>query len=148
MPDALRADRTHVFPVRVYYEDTDAGGVVYHANYLRFAERARSEMLRALGIPHTQMLRDDGLAWTVSRCEVDFVQPARLDDALEVHSRVLELGGASLWAEQIVRRDNHDCARLKLRLACVDRAGRPARLPENVRAALAPAKPPKARKRA
>jgi acyl-CoA thioester hydrolase len=139
---------THVFPLRVYYEDTDAGGVVYHANYLRFAERARSEMLRALGIPHMQMLREDGLSWTVSRCEVDFVQPARLDDALAVHSRVLEIGGASLWAEQIVRRDKDDCARLKLRLACVDRAGRPARLPESVRAALAPGKSAKVRKRA
>ena len=92
MPEPLRPDATHVFAVRVYYEDTDAGGVVYHANYLRFAERARSEMLRALGIPHTQMLRDDGLAWTVSRCEVDFVRPARLDDALEVYSRLLEIG--------------------------------------------------------
>jgi acyl-CoA thioester hydrolase len=137
MPEALRPDGTHVFPLRVYYEDTDAGGVVYHANYLRFAERARSEMLRALGIPHTQMLRDDGLAWTVSRCEVDFVRPARLDDALEVHSRLLEIGGASLWAEQIVRRDKNDCARLKLRLACVDGTGRPARLPDSVRGALA-----------
>ena len=137
MPEPLRPDATHIFAVRVYYEDTDAGGVVYHANYLRFAERARSEMLRALGIPHTQMLRDDGLAWTVSRCEVDFVRPARLDDALEVHSRLLEIGGASLWAEQIVRRDKNDCARLKLRLACIDGAGRPARLPESVRGALA-----------
>ena len=137
MAEALRPDGTHVFPVRVYYEDTDAGGVVYHANYLRFAERARSEMLRALGIPHMQMLRDDGLAWTVSRCEVDFVRPARLDDALEVHSRLLEIGGASLWAEQIVRRDKNDCARLKLRLACIDGAGRPARLPASVRGVLA-----------
>lgn len=137
----------HVFPLRVYYEDTDAGGVVYHANYLRFAERARSEMLRARGIPHTEMLRTDGLAWTVSRCEVDFVQPARLDDALEVHSRVIELGGATLWAEQIVRRDKDDCARLKLRLACIDRTGRPARLPESVRTALAPDKSPRIRKR-
>jgi acyl-CoA thioester hydrolase len=141
MPETLRPDGTHVFPVRVYYEDTDAGGVVYHANYLRFAERARSEMLRVLGIPHTQMLRDDGLAWTVSRCEVDFVRPARLDDALEVHSRLLEIGGASLWAEQVVRRDKSDCARLKLRLACIDGAGRPARLPESVRGVLARDKP-------
>lgn len=138
-PDFAAA--AHVFRLRIYYEDTDAGGVVYHANYLRFAERARSEMLRALGLPHRNMLETEGVIWTVRRCEIDYLKPARLDDVLEVHSRVHEIGGASLWVEQIVRRAAEEIARLELRLACVDAAGRPARLPARVRGALSSAGP-------
>jgi len=135
-PAAGTAAATHVFPVRVYYEDTDAGGVVYHANYLRFAERARSEMLRAAGIAHADLMAREGLAFTVRRCEVDFLKPARLDDALEVHTRVLAARGARVEAEQVVRRDGDALARLRLEIACVDRAGRPARLPAAVTGAF------------
>jgi acyl-CoA thioester hydrolase len=133
---SFRGD-THVLPMRVYYEDTDAGGVVYHANYLRFAERARTEMMRALGAEHTAMLTESGIGFTVRRCDADFILPARLDDTLEVCSRITHVGGASLRAEQIVRRDGADLARLELKLACLDRNGRPVRLPDRVRAALA-----------
>ncbi|MCK6452261.1 MAG: tol-pal system-associated acyl-CoA thioesterase [Alphaproteobacteria bacterium] len=129
----------HVFPLRVYYEDTDAGGVVYHANYLRFAERARSEMLRAAGVTNVELMAREGLAFTIRRCEVDFLKPARLDDVLEVHTRVLALKGARVEAEQVVRRDGDDLARLKLEIACIDRAGRPARLPAVLTGALAAA---------
>jgi acyl-CoA thioester hydrolase len=122
----------HVFPVRVYYEDTDAGGVVYHANYLRFAERARTEMLRQAGIGQAALWAEQGLAFTVRRCEAEFLKPARLDDALEVHTRVLEARGARVEAEQVVKRAGDEIARLRLEIACVDRQGKPARLPRTL----------------
>ncbi|MGQ0677070.1 MAG: tol-pal system-associated acyl-CoA thioesterase [Rhodospirillales bacterium] len=126
----------HVYPLRVYYEDTDAGGVVYHANYLRFAERARTEMLRQAGVAQAALWNEQGLAFTVRRCEAEFLRPARLDDALEVHTRVLEARGARVAAEQVVKRAGDEIARLKLEIACVDRRGRPARLPPKVGDAL------------
>lgn len=128
----------HVFPVRVYYEDTDAGGVVYHANYLRFAERGRTEMLRGVGIDQLELMQREGLAFIVRRCAVDFLKPARLDDALEVHTRVLSAKGARVEAEQVVKRQGDDIARLSLEIACVDRQGRPQRLPQRLSAAISP----------
>ncbi len=126
----------HHYRLRVYYEDTDASGVVYYANYLKFAERARTEWLRLLGVGR---LGDGaGAAWAVRRCVVEYLRPARLDDEIEVCSRGLALGGASADIEQIVRRDGEDLARLDVRLAYVTPAGRPLRLPASVRAALQP----------
>ncbi|HUC63243.1 MAG TPA: tol-pal system-associated acyl-CoA thioesterase [Alphaproteobacteria bacterium] len=132
---------THVFPVRVYYEDTDAAGIVYYANYLRFAERARSEMLRAAGIEIGRLAAERGLAFAVKSCAIDYLVPARLDDALEVHTKVVEIGHASLRAEQTVKRPGpggqiRDIARLAVRVALLDRAGRPARLPNDIRTLL------------
>lgn len=126
----------HRWPIRVYYEDTDAGGVVYYANYLHFAERARTEMMRELGASHADMFEAEGLSFVVARCEVDYLKPARLDDLLEVETRVIEVGGATLDALQVVRRADDDIARLKVRLACLNRAGQPRRIPAAVRAAL------------
>ena len=128
---------THTFPIRVYYEDTDAGGVVYYANYLRFAERARTEFMRDAGADHAGMLRDTGLSFFVRRCEADYLKPARLDDLLHVETRITHVGGASLEALQTVKRDGEDLVRLKVKLACLNRAGRPARLPDSVHTALA-----------
>lgn len=134
MPEASghMADRRHIFPLRVYYEDTDAAGVVYYANYLRFAERARTEFLRGVGVRHRDFLESDGVMLAVRRCEVDYVRPAILDDAIEVHTEVTDLGGASMWMAQTVRCGDADLARLKVRLACVTRDGRPARFPERL----------------
>jgi acyl-CoA thioester hydrolase len=126
----------HRFPVRVYFEDTDAGGVVYYANYLKFAERARTEMMRAAGAPHAEMIERHGLSLVVSRCEADYMGAARLDDQLEVESRVTGCGGATVEAEQIVRRDGRDLVRIRVKLACVNRGGRAARLPAELRAVL------------
>ncbi len=125
--------REYVFPVRVYYEDTDAAGVVYHANYLRFAERARTELLRAMGIDHRTLLTEDGIMFAVSRCETDYVKPARLDDLLEVRTSFARATGASFWMEQEIRRDDEMIADLKLRLVCIRPDGRPTRLPDAVR---------------
>lgn len=126
----------HVLPVRVYYEDTDAAGVVYYANYLKFAERARTEFLRAIGHDHVGMLRDHGLAFMVRRCVIDYLKPARLDDHLEVRLYVGTVGGATIDLVQTVERAATLLASLDVRLACVSPDGRPQRLPRPVRAAI------------
>ncbi len=138
-PGLARAAEEHIFPVRVYYEDTDAGGVVYYANYLRFAERARTEMLRRLGIESSKLMAEEGIAFAVRRCAADYRRPARLDDRLEVRTRLLDMGGASLEMEQrIVRAENgSEAVRLVLTLACMTMAGKPARIPADVRRRLA-----------
>jgi acyl-CoA thioester hydrolase len=128
------ADGAHLFPVRVYYEDTDAAGIVYYANYLRFAERARSEMLRRFGIAAA---RDTGFVFVVRRCDAEYLRPARLDDDLVVATRLAGLGAATLDLDQEVRRDGTLLVRLALRIACLGPAGRPTRLPAALRSALA-----------
>ena len=135
MPDAS-SPLVHVFPIRVYYEDTDAAGIVYYANYLKFAERARTELLRAHGIASRAMRDSSGVAFAVRRLTADYLAPARLDDLLEVRTRVVELRGASLRLEQDVLRDGVEIARLAVTLACVARSGRPVRLPAAVVEAL------------
>lgn len=123
------------FPVRVYYEDTDAGGVVYHANYLRFAERARTEFLRAIGIEQREMRETDGLGFVVRRCTIDFRASAYLDDALDVITRITGIRGAALEAVQEIFRQGEDAPLvvMDLVIACVNARGRPARLPRKVR---------------
>src|SRR5262245_58078117 len=96
--------REHVFPVRVYYEDTDAAGIVYYVNYLKFAERARTEMLRLLGREQQQMMETDGVAFAVKSARIEYFRPARLDDALEVRTGLVEVGGASLKVRQRIVR--------------------------------------------
>src|SRR3990167_3379698 len=98
-------DGVYVLPVRVYYEDTDAAGIVYYANYFRFAERARTEMLIALGVRQEELLNGHGVAFAVRHCSADYVKPARFGDLLEVHSRIIGMARTSITAEQSVRRD-------------------------------------------
>ncbi len=129
-------DGVHVFLVRIYFEDTDAGGIVYYANYLRFAERARTEMLRHLGIESGRLVDDLGLAFAVRQCSMDFIKPAKLDDLLMVETRLGRVGGASLRAEQRVTLDGADLVRMELKLACMSLDGRPARLPGDIRGRL------------
>jgi len=136
--------RPHVLPVRVYYEDTDAGGIVYHANYLRFMERGRTELLREVGHDLAAQRAARGINWTVSRLAIRYLKPARLDETLEVVTSVAELRGASLDLVQQVRRaDGRGTGELlsdaTLTLACMGSTGRPVRLPADARAALAPA---------
>jgi acyl-CoA thioester hydrolase len=109
----------HRYAVRVYYEDTDAGGVVYHATYLRYAERARTEALRDLGIPHAELVRQCNLMFVVRRVEVDYLRAARLDDSLVVETEVLVAGAASATLRQTVRGPTGVCAVLTIKLACV-----------------------------
>ena len=123
----------HVMPVRVYYEDTDAGGVVYHANYLRFCERARSDCLRVLGV-HQSAMPD--LLFVVRRMVCEFLKPARLDDLLEVETRFAELAGARLELEQCVMKDAVPVFHARVTVAAIDAAGKPRRLPKDLAASL------------
>lgn len=131
----------HVFPARVYYEDTDAAGIVYYANYLKFAERARTEMMRCLGTEHRSLMREAGIAFAVRSCSADYLAPARLDDPLIVRTKIRELRGASMRAVQTVARRDSDggetlLVEMEIRLACMDGNLRPARLPALVRRSL------------
>ncbi len=126
----------HVFPCRVYYEDTDAGGMVYYANYLKFAERARSELLRELGTDNASLMAQHGVLFAVRECQVTYHRPAKLDDALEVHTNITMVGRVTLSALQTVRRSDEVIAELVVRLACLDASGRPKRLPGEIRVAF------------
>ena len=126
----------HTLPLRVYYEDTDAAGMVYHANYLKFAERGRSEMLRSLGFGHRQLGRENGVGFAVRRCAVDYRAPARLEDALTVDTRLAEIGAATLQVHQQICRDGEVLVDLDILVACIGRDGRPRRLPSALRAVL------------
>ncbi len=127
----------HHFPVRVYFEDTDAGGVVYHANYLRFAERARTECLRDMGLPHADMMNRLDLILLVRRIEADYLRPARLDDGLEVVTQVSAMGGASVTLRQEIRCNDAPAVVLTVVLVCVRQADqKPVRIPEPWRGAL------------
>jgi acyl-CoA thioester hydrolase len=127
---------THSHAIRVYFEDTDAGGIVYYANYLKFAERARTEMLRDLGVSHADMMKRDGFVLVVRRCEIDYLKSARLDDLLSVETEIAKLGGASVDLRQRVLRDNDVLAELKVLVVCIGQDGRPARIPDYVRGVL------------
>ena len=129
-PPSTSPDGRHRYAERVYYEDTDAGGVVYHATYLRYAERARTEALREAGIPHAALLKRFALMFVVRHIEVDYVRPARLDDSLVVVTEPRTVGGATLTLRQEVRGPEGPCAVLTVRLACVRSGeGKPGRIP-------------------
>lgn len=130
----------HVLPVRVYFEDTDAGGVVYHASYVRFAERGRTDFLRLLGTDARRMI--DGsdsrepAAFVVRRMSFDFARPARMDDLLEVETRVKELGAASVTLIQTISRDGARLVEAEVTVVLVSMSGKPLRLSDAVRGAF------------
>ncbi|MBY6081989.1 tol-pal system-associated acyl-CoA thioesterase [Ruegeria arenilitoris] len=125
----------HVFPVRVYYEDTDMGGVVYHANYLRYIERARSDWVRNLGNDQNAM-REAGIIWVVRRVEADYLASARFDDELLVETEVVAISGVRLTMAQLIRRGETEVFRATVTAVCVNQDGRPIRLPAEIRALL------------
>ncbi|CCD40997.2 4-hydroxybenzoyl-CoA thioesterase family active site [Candidatus Paraburkholderia kirkii UZHbot1] len=121
------------WPIRVYYEDTDAGGIVFYANYLKFFERARTEWLRACGIDQQRLAESDGIVFVVRCTSVDYSSPARLDDVIRVVSHIERLGRASVDFHQEAWRDRVLLASGDVRVASVDRASiRPASIPEAV----------------
>jgi acyl-CoA thioester hydrolase len=128
---AIQATVPFTWPVRVYWEDTDAGGVVYHASYLRFLERARTEWLRALGVDQGALKEASGLAFLVREMQLDFLRAALLDDELQVTVAVQERRAASiLFAQTIHRADGTPLLRAQVRVACVDvRRMQPVRIP-------------------
>jgi len=127
------------WPIRVYYEDTDSGGVVYYANYLKFMERARTEYLRLLGFEQDRLREEQGILFTVHSLQVDFRSPARFNDALEVSAELSDVRRASLLFSQVVRRQGEPavlCAGM-VRIACVDaQSFKPASIPEVIHAEL------------
>jgi acyl-CoA thioester hydrolase len=123
--------------IRVYYEDTDTGGVVYYANYLKFFERARTEWLRALGFDQQKMADELGVRFIISRIECEYRRPARLDDVIEVDVRIARAGGASILFEQTARRGPVVLANARVRAGCVDAVHlTPAQMPSLLTAAI------------
>lgn len=125
----------HVLPVRVYFEDTDFSGAVYHGSFVRFLERGRSELLRSLGISHAA-LDSDGLAFAVAEMKLSFRRAARIDDLVEVVTRVQEVSGARGTLTQIVRHGQETLVEAEVTIALLDRDGRPQRFPNTIRDAL------------
>ena len=128
---------THSWPIRVYYEDTDLAGIVYYANYLRFIERARSEMVRAAGIDQVAM-KQAGLVFAVRRVVADYLSPARYDDQLEVRTRLTDVKGASFTMPQEVWRGETKLFAAHVSIVVLNAEGRATRLPAELRACLAP----------
>ncbi len=127
---------THHFALRVYYEDTDLAGIVYHANYLKFIERARSEMVRAAGISQSAMKEAGGIVFAVRRMQVEFLAPAKFEDELAVETRVAALSGARLDLDQVVRRGDLVLFQARVQVVCLDAKGRATRIPADIRQKL------------
>jgi acyl-CoA thioester hydrolase len=130
----------HVLPVRVYFEDTDFSGLVYHASYLRWCERGRSDFLRLLGVRHADLIAPESgepAAFVVRRLEIDYLRPARIDDVLEVTTECVEISGAYLLLIQHVRRQDSALCKVAVKVVLVSQGGKPMRLPGAVRDAFA-----------
>lgn len=137
----IEGDR-HILPVRIYFEDTDFSGVVYHGSYVRFFERGRTDFIRSLGIGHDALDKGEhsgdgeGLAFTVRRMSLEFIRPARIDDVIEVITHAGELGGARIELKQEIRRGDEVLVTANVTVALINRLGQPRRLPDALRAAL------------
>jgi len=131
--------KVHILPIRIYYEDTDLSGVVYHANYLRYMERGRSEFFRSAGIVRlAQLGAPEPSAWTLRRVEVEYLKPARLDDLIEVHTRATLMTGARLSAEQNVFCKDLLLTRGRVEACVMTLGGKVRRIPPEMRDKLAP----------
>ena len=129
--------REHLLPVRVYYEDTDFTGVVYHANYLRYFERGRSDFLRLMGVSHTELrARAEPIAFVVRRMEVEFARAARVDDALVVRTAYESLKGPRIIVRQRIERSGEEVASARVEVVCIRLDGRPVKPPPDILQAL------------
>lgn len=134
----------HLFPLRVYFEDTDLAGIVYYANYLKFIERGRSEWIRALGIDQMALRATEDIVFAVRRVEADYLSPARFGDDLTVRTTLRRLGGARIELDQTVERGADLLFTALVTLVCLQGSGRAARLPEGLRQCLAGTVAPRA----
>jgi len=131
--------KVHILPIRIYYEDTDLSGVVYHANYLRYMERGRTEFFRLAGVTKMAMLEDaEPTAWTLRSASLEFFKPARLDDPLEVHTSCPILSGARMRADQKIYSGATLLAHGKVEACVMTLSGKPRRIPQAVREKLLP----------
>ncbi len=132
-------DGGHLLPVRIYFEDTDFSGLVYHANYLRFMERARSDYVRLIGVGHTALANGEHgepLAFAVRRIHIDYYKPARIDDLVEVETRTLEMGGARIVLRQTIRRGAEKLVEADVTIVLITLEGKARRIPDSLRVAL------------
>lgn len=130
--------KVHILPIRIYYEDTDLSGVVYHANYLRFMERGRSEFFRAAGIPLASLNDAEPTAWALRKVSLEFHRAARLDDVLEVHTACTAISGARMSADQKIYSGSLLLTHGRVEACIITLSGKPRRIPESIRAKLAP----------
>lgn len=132
--------KRHILPVRVYFEDTDFSGLVFHGSYVRYCERGRSDFLRLLGSDHRKLIApgagSEPAAFVVRRMDFDFRRPATIDEVLEVVTFVSEVGGASLTLDQLVRRDGALLVKARVTVVLVSQSGKPMRIPQPVRSAF------------
>lgn len=136
--NAYQSGHVFHFPVRVFYEDTDAGGVVYHANYLKFAERARTEWLRQLGIGRERLEREFDIMFVVRRADIDWRRPARLDDLLMVETKLAGLGKVRMTLLQTVKRGDQLLCGMEIEVVAVNSTFAPTLLPEELKQILPP----------
>ena len=126
-------NQSFAWPVRVYYEDTDAGGVVYYANYLKFTERARTEWLRELGFEQTDLAQVHGVVFVVRSFAIEYLKPARFNDALQVTVELINVGAGQIDLNQRVMRDDEELATAQVKIVCVRLATmQPVRLPQEI----------------
>ncbi len=130
--------KAHILPIRVYYEDTDLSGVVYHANYLRFMERGRTEFFRLAGVTVADLTGSEPFVWTIRRVALEFLRPARLDDALTVKSELTAVSGARLKARQRIYASETLLSDGHIEACIVTLTGRPCRIPDKIRDLLKP----------
>ena len=124
------------FYVKVYYEDTDSGGVVYYANYLKFLERARSEAIYSLGFTNSSILKSFGILLIVKSCNIEYKKPAKFEDRLEIKSEIKSLTKTSFLMRQIISRDNELISDAEIHLVAVDKNGKPSKIPEELKKKL------------
>lgn len=131
--------KLHVLPIRVYYEDTDLSGIVYHANYLRYMERGRMEFFRCAGVAEfAHIHHEEPTAWTLRKVQIEYFRPARLNDLLEVHTRLTELTGVRMCAEQKVFCRGDQLTQANVEACVINLKGRPRRIPKSTYEKLAP----------
>jgi acyl-CoA thioester hydrolase len=131
--------KVHILPVRIYYADTDLSGVVYHANYMVYMERGRSEFFRAAGIARLAQLENpEPTAWTLRKVEIEYLKPARVDDLIEVHTMLTGLSGARMSADQNVYLNGAMLTRASIEACIITLAGKPRRIPQDMRDKLSP----------
>ena len=128
--------KTFTFKLKVYYEDTDAGGVVYYANYLKFMERARSDALKSLGFTNKLLIEENGTYIIVKSCNINYIKPALLEDDLEIKSNIKEITKTSFFMLQKVLKGNDQITEAKVHLVTIDKKGKPIKIPERLKKEL------------
>ncbi len=127
------AEKIYKSEYRVYYEDTDAGGIVYYANYLKFAERARTDLLRDLDISQVNLAKDPGIIFVVKTVEIDYLKPGRLDDLLNIETTITHIGKASIHFKQEVFANNQKLASMMIIVVCINHNFKPTPVPDYIR---------------